>query len=192
MRKILGLTVAAVLVMGLVGGGTWAFFSDTEQSTGNIFTAGTLDLGLSNTDNSSSTGSTTVTFTATAWAPGESVNGTLYVNNNGSIDMASVNITVSVADFNDGTPVSVDAGGGGDTDNLTKMIYISAATWNSGNVATLVGKTIDELTTTEVDFGSLPANTQYPLFLEWSFNGTATNGCQGDDITVTVDIEGNQ
>ena len=35
MKKILGLAVAALLVMGLVGGGTWAYFSDTETSTGN-------------------------------------------------------------------------------------------------------------------------------------------------------------
>ncbi len=44
MKKILGLTVAALLVMGLVGGGTWAYFSDPEQSLGNTITAGTLNL----------------------------------------------------------------------------------------------------------------------------------------------------
>jgi len=44
MKKILGLTVAALLVMGLVGGGTWAYFSDPEASTGNVFTAGTLNM----------------------------------------------------------------------------------------------------------------------------------------------------
>jgi predicted ribosomally synthesized peptide with SipW-like signal peptide len=44
MRKILGLTVAAVLVMGLVGGGTWAYFSDTESVTTNAFSAGTLEV----------------------------------------------------------------------------------------------------------------------------------------------------
>jgi len=46
MKKILGLTIAALLVMALVGGGTWAYFSDTETSTGNILTAGTLDLNI--------------------------------------------------------------------------------------------------------------------------------------------------
>ena len=30
MKKILGLTVAAILVMALVGGGTWAYFRDVE------------------------------------------------------------------------------------------------------------------------------------------------------------------
>jgi len=46
MKKILGLTVAAILVIGLVGGGTWAYFSDTETVSSNAFTAGTLDLNL--------------------------------------------------------------------------------------------------------------------------------------------------
>jgi spore coat-associated protein N len=46
MKKILGLTVAALLVMGLVGGGTWAYFSDTETSGTNVLSAGTLDLTL--------------------------------------------------------------------------------------------------------------------------------------------------
>jgi len=46
MKKILGLTVAALLVMALVGGGTWAYFSDVETSDTNIFSAGTLDLNI--------------------------------------------------------------------------------------------------------------------------------------------------
>ena len=33
MKKILGLTVAALMVMGLIGGGTWAYFTDPEQIT---------------------------------------------------------------------------------------------------------------------------------------------------------------
>jgi len=46
MKKILGLTVAALLVMALVGGGTWAYFSDVETSSANILSAGTLDLNI--------------------------------------------------------------------------------------------------------------------------------------------------
>jgi len=43
-KKIFGLTVAALMVIALVGGGTWAYFSDVETSVDNTFTAGTLDL----------------------------------------------------------------------------------------------------------------------------------------------------
>ena len=49
MKKILGLSIAIVLIIGLVAGGTWAYFSDTEKTTGNIFTAGTIDISLNPT-----------------------------------------------------------------------------------------------------------------------------------------------
>ena len=44
MKKILGLTVGALLVIAMVGGATWAYFSDSESTVDNTFTAGTLDL----------------------------------------------------------------------------------------------------------------------------------------------------
>jgi len=44
MKKILGLAISALLLIGLVGGGTWAYFSDTETSNDNTWTAGTLNL----------------------------------------------------------------------------------------------------------------------------------------------------
>lgn len=44
MKKIIGLTLMAVMVMTLVGVGTWAYFSDTETSADNTWTAGTLNL----------------------------------------------------------------------------------------------------------------------------------------------------
>ena len=44
MKKILVSLIALILVLGLVGGGSFASFSDTETSLGNTFTAGTLDL----------------------------------------------------------------------------------------------------------------------------------------------------
>ena len=50
MKKILGLSIAVLLVTGLVVGGTLAYFSDTETSTGNLFTAGTIDLEVNGTN----------------------------------------------------------------------------------------------------------------------------------------------
>ncbi len=44
MKKILVSLMAIALVIGLVGAGAFAYFSDVETSTGNTFTAGTLDL----------------------------------------------------------------------------------------------------------------------------------------------------
>ncbi len=39
-----------MLVMMMVGGGTWAYFSDTESSNNNVLAAGTLDLTINDTD----------------------------------------------------------------------------------------------------------------------------------------------
>lgn len=46
MKKLLLSILAIFLVIGLVGAGTFAWFQDTETSTGNTFTAGTLDLKM--------------------------------------------------------------------------------------------------------------------------------------------------
>jgi predicted ribosomally synthesized peptide with SipW-like signal peptide len=44
MKKMLISLMAILLAVGLVGAGAFAYFSDVETSTGNTFTAGTLDL----------------------------------------------------------------------------------------------------------------------------------------------------
>jgi predicted ribosomally synthesized peptide with SipW-like signal peptide len=44
MRKIIGLAIAALMLMALAGGGTLAFFSDTEDASGNQIQAGSIDL----------------------------------------------------------------------------------------------------------------------------------------------------
>lgn len=196
MRKILGLTVAAVLVMGLVGGGTWAYFSDTESTTGNIFTAGTLDLGVDNATGQTPTGSTTATFGGSTLAPGGvAASGTLYVYNAGNLDMSTVNVTFSKSSFTDNTPTSVTGwDGSADTDNLTKMLVITDATWGGTTVAALEGQSIEDLITTgTISLGSgLTAGQEKALYLEWTFDATATNGCQGDEVDITVQVDGYQ
>ena len=44
LKKLIGLGVAFMLVLGVTTGTSWAYFRDTETSTGNTITAGTLDL----------------------------------------------------------------------------------------------------------------------------------------------------
>ena len=97
MKKILGLTIAALLVMALVGGGTWAYFSDVETSTENTFAAGTLDLKL--TGGTQTIDSVTATWVTPAdWKPGETIPGTLTLDNVGTIDMTKVELTVTTVD----------------------------------------------------------------------------------------------
>jgi predicted ribosomally synthesized peptide with SipW-like signal peptide len=195
MKKILGLTVAALMVMGLVGGGTWAYFSDTETVSSNVMLAGTLDLGLSATSNTSSTGSITGTFSATDWAPGSTENATIYVNNNGNIAMSTVNLTFSHGAITDGTPTTVDDWNGtADSDNLTKMITATTATWGGSPIGSIQGQSLADLAgnSTGYDIGTLDADTETELFIEWTFSTAATNGCQGDTVDLTITVTGTQ
>ena len=92
MKKILGLAVAALLVMGLVGGGTWAYFSDTETSAGNVLTAGTLDLETGST--------TTVPMALEKLVPNTGQDYVITLSNVGDID-GTLSMTIS-------TPVDTD------------------------------------------------------------------------------------
>lgn len=47
-KRILLFALVLVLLVSIIGVGTFAYFSDTETSTGNSFTAGTLDLSVDN------------------------------------------------------------------------------------------------------------------------------------------------
>jgi predicted ribosomally synthesized peptide with SipW-like signal peptide len=88
-KKLFGLTIAALLIIGMVGGGTWAYFSDPEASTGNILTAGTLDLKTDDVDGKDSV------WTLANMEPGVSTTGeaTIVLKNKGSIDGASLDVT---------------------------------------------------------------------------------------------------
>ncbi|MDD5190010.1 MAG: TasA family protein, partial [Dehalococcoidales bacterium] len=46
MKKILILTIAALIIMATVGWGTWSYFADSEFAPDNSVYMGTLDLSL--------------------------------------------------------------------------------------------------------------------------------------------------
>ncbi len=192
MKKILGLGLVALLVMAMVGGGTWAYFNDTETSGGNILTAGTLDLGLANTSGAETGGSVNATWTSPAgWKPGDTVDYTLYLNNSGSINMSSVSVNFSQV-LTGSKPATVSAGPGGDTDNITKMIYASIATLN-GTALPFQGDTLYTLTQNgTMNMTSLASNSEALLRIVWTFNASATNGCQNNTENITLTLIGQQ
>ncbi len=197
MKKILGLTVAALMVMGLVGGGTWAYFSDTETSSGNTLVSGTLDVGLDNTDNDSATTSITSTWATSNWAPGTTKDATLYINNDGTIAISTLTVDFDYTSVStagrptniDGSPWTTDP-----EDYFDKMITATTATWKTVDVAAIKNKTLEYLKANGpfTLSGGLAGGTNEPLNIVFSFNGTATNGCQGNTVDVTVTVAGTQ
>lgn len=81
------------LVGAAIGGGAFAFFSSEATSEANTFSAGTLTLALSDDDETDET-TVSATWTATDFAPGQSVSGTLKLKNTGSVLADHVDISV--------------------------------------------------------------------------------------------------
>jgi predicted ribosomally synthesized peptide with SipW-like signal peptide len=82
MKKILLSVLTIALVAAVTVGATQALFSDTEESTGNTFTAGSLDLKMNGND-----GPFTNTFSASNMVPGQRYTaGVVSLSNTGSVD----------------------------------------------------------------------------------------------------------
>ncbi len=92
MKRILGLTIAFMLLMGMGSIGTWAYFQDTETSTGNVFAAGTLDLKTDDVD-----GVTQTLYTSNL-KPGDDISGSITLKNNGSVAGSSLDLAFSYAE----------------------------------------------------------------------------------------------
>ena len=199
MKKILGLTIAALLVMGLVGGGTWAYFSDPEDITGNYFSAGTLDLDVDGTDNPSAI------FALTDVYPGQSGNDYAVLTNSGSLDGeldieissvtnaenlssgtefqalggavlgASANMSIWLDVDNDGNREATDFGinSGGTTYNPTTLQWDEIDDY-------------DTMTADDVLGGVMTGSDTYRLYVEWQISPTIGNEIQADSVTFTL------
>jgi predicted ribosomally synthesized peptide with SipW-like signal peptide len=197
MKKILGLSILLVIVLTAVTAGTWAYFIDTEDSTNNSFVAGTLDLGLANSSGVTPTGSTSQTWNLLAsngWKPGQPLSGTLYLYNGGSIPINSLTISFTYPSVIDGTPSTVHPIGTADTDKLDKMVKATTATFNGATATGIQGLTLEQLKAAgNINLtGPLGSHAEKALAITWTFDASATNGCQGDSVAVTVTVTGNQ
>jgi len=135
MKKILISLMTIAMVGALVGGGVFAYFSDVETSTGNTFTAGTLNLTDIISGTCSVPSKVTVTeqgdglndnVVFTTLAPGDSGTITWVLSNSGNL--AGTLTIVSTVTFSDvdanepetavTTPHANNGGGNGDLDEF--------------------------------------------------------------------------
>jgi spore coat-associated protein N len=119
------------VIIGLVSAGTYAYFSDTESSTNNVLTAGTLDLNIDG-------GNVAVTtFTASAVAPGDSGSGSSTLANVGTM-AGELDITTSAVTNTPGAGGTEYEGGSGELGaNAQIAMYIDvdqSGTWNAGDI----------------------------------------------------------
>ncbi|MFC1987568.1 TasA family protein [Chloroflexota bacterium] len=196
MKKIFGLTIAALLVIGMVSGGTWAYFSDTESSANNSLTAGTLDLNI-NGGNIAVT-----TFTAAAVAPGDSGSGNSTIANVGTMG-GELDITFSAITNTGG----VGGEYGDSVGNLGAAAEIAAyvdvdqsADWSAGDIGlksdgttysfptALDYATIDSYDSNSYDavVAAMATSAADGFVVLWSVPTTAGNNIQGDSASFDI------
>jgi predicted ribosomally synthesized peptide with SipW-like signal peptide len=176
MKKILGLSVAAMMIMALVGGGTWAFFSDPEAIVDNVFTAGTIDLhvdgDMSWTDTIGWTNVAPGTTDTLAFENAGTINGILTFSTTGmaNLDEADDEVVDILGDFEYSAAVDPDAYEMSAAD-YAKLIEVTDA--GHGFVAQVIAATGDVGTGDTNGDGKLSLNELY-------------NEIQGDGVAYTL------
>lgn len=131
MKKILGLTIAALLIVGVIGGATYAYFSDTESSTNNTLSGGTLDLNI----NGGNIAVTTINVSDVA--PGNSGSGNSTLANVGNME-GELDVSTSAVTNTPGAGGTEYEGGSGELGaNAEIAMYIDvdqSSDWSSGDI----------------------------------------------------------
>jgi spore coat-associated protein N len=211
LKKVLFTLMVCVLCAGLVGG-AFAYFTDTATSSGNTFTAGTLDLQLSNDGTNFYDGVTSTWLSPANWAPGSSFTATLSATNIGSIDSRHIYFMFSNLSHTDG-----DADGSNmmnavivsqvkerfnSTTTSNQAAYIDSVIGNNDGVLTLAEFagfangwygyfTEDDKTGDGIVLGAGDL-ADYDLILEFTFDANAGNIYQGDSCSFDITLQATQ
>ena len=209
MKRFLFSMLAIFLVIGLASAGAFAWFSDTETSTGNTFTAGTLDLKVSDTSEGYKDG-VSATWTMSNMQPGVTTVGPYSVNLQNSGNLAGNHVEISFShSINDLPDVESDTKKNSTPGEMARWIEITLMTYNGTNFLTgytdangngffdLEDVTMSPYTDVGGPLDNLdppPANSGGTLTFQMTleFNSGATNDIQGDPLTTTVTFTLNQ
>lgn len=190
LKKKLGVGVlTGALGLSLIGGGTWAAFNDVEETT-NSFAAGTLDLGIEG-------GS----FDVTNMKPGDTIDRTVTVSNNGSLNINQVLVDISSSGWEDEDVLDM---GITNTEGDFLSQFEATLSWNGHELAS---GTLEELVNlSHYETPEIPeilhAGSSYNLdvHIEFVEDDTLVDGSrlheqnkyQGEGVTLTFDFEATQ
>jgi len=196
MKKIIGLTISALLVIGIIGGGTFAYFSDTESSTNNILTAGTLDLNI-NGGNIAVT-----TLSVSDVAPGDSGSDNSTLANVGSL-LGELDISTSTVLNTPGEGGTEYEGGSGELGaNAELAMYIDvdqSTDWSDGDIGLKSDNTTYTFAT-PLEYAiidnyaskswnateNMSASAEDYFVMLWQVDTGVGNDIQGDSVSVNV------
>lgn len=218
MKKILMSVLVIALVAVAVAGATGAYFSDTEESTGNTFTAGTLEMEIKDNNEGWNDGApvTASWQSPSGWAPGETfTTGVIKLRNVGSIpinyllttyhnysstggDLADVIEVVGYHENIPGygwidsmqSPQDLWSMVGDNTAPLTLKELIVA--WWSGDTTWIDYCTGDGYDVVPAGTPAIPVGGTYEIYLVLEFMATAGNDYQGASCSFDIEFEGVQ
>ncbi|MDR4888908.1 TasA family protein [Fredinandcohnia sp. QZ13] len=186
-KKKLGLSAAtAVLGLSLIGGGTFAYFNDTEV-TNNTFAAGTLDIGLKGVDDREE-----VDLSIDNMKPGDWKVHQIRIYNEGSLDINDVKLNVDYE-------IS-DANGNNNGEDFADHIFVHIMKLGSREVVAdwVPLSQIENLVVAEdlKPESGRPYQTDHRQTLRVDFkfndNGQDQNIFQGDSIDFELSFEASQ
>ncbi|GLB59935.1 CalY family protein [Cytobacillus sp. NCCP-133] len=189
LKKKLGMGIAsAALGISLVGGGTFAYFSDTAEANA-TFTAGTLDLSAD----------PTTIIDVDNIKPGDTMLRSFDLVNGGILDIATIDLSTSY---------TVTDANGDNTEDFGKHIRVNFLINADKIDAPIFSTTLYDLQNMSPDViegnfwsqffaergGNLAAGTSDKLYVQYEFveNNSDQNEYQGDSLELKWTFEGKQ
>ena len=174
-QEDIGYMMVIGLVAAFAGAGLYAYFSDTETSTGNTFSAGTLDLKVDGKDDPE----VPVYFDVRNVKPGDSNSVDIALSNAGSIKgVAYLNFT-NVIDRPGETPEPEPKP---DEGELSKYLYIKVIVGED----TIAEGPLSELAGRAIGLGTIEAGRSLRVTIKWSIPEDVGNEIMGDIVTFNI------
>lgn len=131
-RRLVEVLAVSLLVVGsaVAGMGTYAYLSNTESSTSNTVTGGTLDLTLDGNN-----GDVSTSFSLTGAAPGDTTKHTYDLRNVGSVDADHVEVTITTSENDNGLTEPSDTDLDTELNNAETQKHIQVLTYEYQNDA---------------------------------------------------------
>ncbi len=189
MKRILGLTIALMLLISMGGIGTWAYFQDTEASTGNVFAAGTLDLKTNDADG------VTQTLYASNLKPGNSVSGSITLKNSGSVAGSTLDLAFSYLESdNSFNSVNISADATAAQVELTALSYGGSSLLSSVSDTNVNGyQDVEDLKNANLTAQSgLNPSATADFSITVQLRGDTADNFQSDGINITINFTLNQ
>lgn len=203
-KKILISVMSIVTSLAMVGGATFAFFTDTATSTANTFSSGTLNLLVDDANEPTPAPSVTGSLTISDFAPGQSTTGFISLHNPGTLAIAEVELTADTTPTDGGTD-------GSDIRNVLQLAVVLDDTVTpdpacadgvnlTSTIEPLVGNGDGTLTLAEFDNGTdeydalpgLVSGATRNVCFTVTFDPDATDIYQGDSASTTFSFKANQ